>query len=57
MACIISLIDPTKNKITKTLTTCENYLNSEGLVKELNDKLNKGSNKKGLYWKITAINV
>lgn len=57
MACIISLFDPTKNKITKHQTVSGYYLETEKTVSRLNQKLNKKPNPKGIYWKITAINV
>jgi hypothetical protein len=57
MACIISLIDPTKNKIVKTSTIDENYRDSEKKVEKLNNELNKKSNPKGLYWSVTTINA
>ena len=57
MACIISLFDPTKNKITKYQTVSGNYLETEKTASKLNQELNKKPNPKGMYWKITAINV
>jgi hypothetical protein len=57
MACIISLIDPTKQKITKTSTVDENYAGAEKKVKQLNEKLNEKPNKKGLFWVVTTIGV
>jgi predicted transcriptional regulator len=58
MACIISLIDPTKNKAVKTLTIDENYANAEKKVKELNTNISKMKpNKKGFFWSVTTINV
>jgi hypothetical protein len=57
MACIISLIDPTKNKAVETRKVNENYLITEKRVKELNEKLNKKKNPKSLYWTVTVINV
>jgi len=57
MACIISLIDPSKNKCIKTLAVDENYLTAEVKVKELNIKLNEKENKKELFWSVTEINV
>jgi hypothetical protein len=53
MACIISLIDPTKNKIVKTATVDENYAGAEKKVNQLNAK----PNKKGLFWVVTTIGV
>jgi len=53
MACIISLIDPTKNKIVKTATVDENYAGAEKKVKQLNAK----PNKKGSFWVVTTIGV
>jgi hypothetical protein len=53
MACIISLIDPTKDKIVKTATVDENYAGAEKKVKQLNTK----PNKKGLFWVVTTIGV
>lgn len=55
MACIISLIDPTKNKAVKTLIVDENYANAEKKVEELNKKMKP--NKKGFFWSVTTINV
>jgi hypothetical protein len=57
MACIISLIDPTKEKITKTSTVDENYAGAEKKVKQLNEKLNEKRNEKGLFWVVTTIGV
>jgi hypothetical protein len=57
MACIISLIDPTKSKIVKTATVDENYAGAEKKVKQLNTILNKKPNKKGLFWVVTTIGV
>lgn len=57
MACLIALIDPTKEKTIKSITLDENYLNSEKRVIELNEALNKKLNPKELYWKVIAINV
>lgn len=57
MAYIISLIDPSKNKIVKTLTIDENYAGAEKRVELLNEKLNKKPNKKELFWVVTTIGV
>jgi hypothetical protein len=57
MACIISLIDPTKNRFVKTRAVDENYLNAEKTAKELNEKLNKKPNPKEMYWSVTQINI
>ena len=57
MACIISLIDPTNEKIVKTLTVYENYASSEKQAKQLNIKLNEKPNKKGLFWVVTTIGI
>jgi hypothetical protein len=57
MACIISLIDPSKNKIVKTLTVDENYAGAEKRVEQLNEKLNKKPSKKELFWVVTTIGV
>lgn len=57
MACIISLIDPSKEKIVKTSTVDENYAGAEKRVKKLNKKLNEKPNKKGLFWVVTTIGV
>jgi len=56
MACIISLFDPTTNKIIKTSRINDIYRIAEERVKELNKKLNEKGNKKELYWKVTTIN-
>ena len=53
MACIISLIDPGKQRILKQLTVYENYASAEDRVKELNKKPNKN----GCYWKVTIIGI
>jgi len=55
MTCIISLIDPTINKITKTYQVDCNYLIAEVKAVELNEKLNKKPNIKRLFWKVTTI--
>jgi len=55
MACIISLIDPTKNKVVKTSIINENYRDAEKKVKTMNENLNKKPNKKGVFWVITTI--
>ena len=57
MACIISLIDPSNNKIIRTSTVDENYSGAEKRVKQLNEKLNEKLNKKELFWVVTTINV
>ena len=57
MACIISLIDPSKEKIVKTSTVDENYAGAEKRVKQLNKKLNEKPNKKELFWVVTTIGV
>jgi hypothetical protein len=57
MACIISLVDPTKDKIVKTSIVYENYAGAEKRVKQLNEKLNKKPNKKELFWVVTTIGV
>jgi hypothetical protein len=57
MACIISLIDPTREKITKTSTVDSNYAGAEAKVKQLNAKLNEKPNKKGMFWVVTTIGV
>jgi len=57
MACIISLIDPSKQKIVKTSTVDENYAGAEKRVKQLNEKLNEKPNKKELFWVVTTIGV
>ena len=41
MACVISLIDPNKNKVLKSLKIDDNYKNAENRVQELNKKINK----------------
>ena len=57
MACIISLIDSSNNKIIRTSTVDENYSGAEKRVKQLNEKLNEKLNKKELFWVVTTINV
>ena len=57
MACIISLIDPTKNKVKKTLHINESYLVCENRVILLNNKLNSNPNPKELFWSVTTINI
>ena len=57
MACIISLIDPSNQKIVKTLTVEENYSGAEQKVKQLNEKINEKPNKKELFWVVTTIGV
>mgnify|MGYP006889060389 CR=1 FL=1 len=57
MACIISLIDPSKQKIVKTSTVDVNYAIAEKRVKQLNEKLNEKPNKKELFWVVTTIGV
>ena len=56
MACLISLIDASKEKVVETRTVDENYVNTEKYVEQLNEKLNKKPNRKGLFWKVTLIN-
>ena len=53
MACIISLINPSNEKIVKTSTVDENYAGAEKKVKQLNEK----PNKKELFWVVTTIGV
>lgn len=57
MACIASLIEPSKNKVVKTWSIDENYKTAESLVKKKNEQLNSKPNKKGLFWVITTIGV
>ena len=57
MACIISLIDPSNQKIVKTSTINENYSGAEQKVKQLNEKINEKPNKKELFWVVTTIGV
>ena len=57
MACIISLIDQSKQKIVKTSTVDGNYAGAEKRVKQLNEKLNEKPNKKELFWVVTTIGV
>jgi len=57
MACIISLIDPSKEKIVKTSTVNENYAGAEKRVEQLNEELNKKPNKKEFFWVVTTIGV
>jgi hypothetical protein len=57
MACTVSLIDPSKNKVVKTWSIDESYKTAEGLVKKKNEQLNSKPNKKGLFWVITTIGV
>ena len=57
MACIASLIDPSKNKVVKTWSINENYKTAESLVKSKNEQLNSKPNKKGSFWVITTIGV
>ena len=58
MACIISLIDPTKNKAVKSITLDGNYKDAENKVKQNNENITKMKpNKKGFFWKVTHINV
>jgi hypothetical protein len=57
MACLIGLIDPTKNRFVETYTVDGNYLYAENKAKELNEKLNKKPNPKEMYWSVTHINV
>ena len=57
MACIISLINPSNEKIVKTSTVDENYAGAEKKVKQLNEKLNEKPNKKELFWVVTTIGV
>jgi len=56
MVCLISLIDASKEKVVETRTVDENYANTEKYVEQLNEKLNKKPNRKGLFWKVTQIN-
>jgi hypothetical protein len=57
MACTVSLIDPSKNKVVKTWSIDESYKTAEGLVEKKNEQLNSKPNKKGLFWVITTIGV
>ena len=57
MACIASLIDPTKNKSVKTWSINESYKIAESLIKNKNEQLNKKPNKKGLFYVITNVEV
>ena len=57
MTNIASLINPNTDKVVKTLYINATYKESEDIVKQLNEKLSEKTNKKELYWAITAINI
>lgn len=57
MTNIASLINPNTDKVVKTLYINATYKESEDIVKQLNEKLNEKTNRKELYWTITAINI
>ena len=57
MTNIASLINPNTDKVVKTLYINATYKESEDIVKQLNEKLSKTTNRKELYWTITAINI
>jgi hypothetical protein len=52
----ISLFDPNKNKIIKTLSVDRTYREAEAEVETLNKRLSNTEKDKGFYWKVTAIN-
>ena len=52
---VIGLVDPNKDKTIKTITLDRNYRESEEEVTKLNEKLNKKSNPKELYWRVIQI--
>jgi len=51
----ISLFDPNKNKILKSLSVDRNYKEAEKEVETLNKRLSASEKNKGYYWKITTI--
>jgi hypothetical protein len=51
----ISLFDPNKNKILKTLSVDRNYREAEKEVETLNKRLSASEKNKGYYWKVTTI--
>ena len=51
----ISLFDPNKNKILKSLSVDRNYKEAEKEVETLNKRLSTSEKNKGYYWKITTI--
>jgi len=57
MACVISLIDPNKNKVLKSLKIDDNYKNAENRVQELNKKINKKESNNPRFWSVTTIGV
>lgn len=57
MACMIGLIDPTKEKIIKNLGIDSTYAEAEKKVEQLNADLNRNPNKKRLYWKVINIGI
>ena len=57
MACVISLIDPNKNKVLKSLKIDDNYKNAENRVQELNKKINKKESNNPRFWSDTTIGV
>jgi len=57
MAHIIVLVNPQTNTFVKTEVVHDTYKNAEGCVAWRNNKLSQKPNKKGLYWKVSQINV
>ena len=51
----ISLFDPNKNKILKSLSVDKNYKEAEKEVETLNKRLSASEKNKEYYWKITTI--
>ena len=51
----ISLFDPNKNKILKSLSVDRNYKEAEKEVETLNKRLSASEKNKEYYWKITTI--
>lgn len=51
----IGLINPQNNKLEKTVTSDILYRDSDTLINEMNEKLNRKGNKKGKYWKVLSI--
>lgn len=56
MACLIALIDPTKDKIVDSIQISGTSREAEERAVELNQKLNKKPNPKEKFWKVTHIN-
>ena len=57
MTNIAFLINPNTNKVVKTLYINATYKESEDIVKQLNEKLSKQTNREELYWMITTVNI